>query len=110
MQNRLDIILETVDQILEGAKRTRERTALRHQQAALVMHALANRIQPKNPAEGAAFSRILQAVIRHSPSRKEKATLLRTARSFGERGKAAAQGMLNLSSGRDEFEPGDRFA
>ena len=110
MQNRLDVILETVDQILEGAKRTKERATFRNQQAATIVGALAKNIQPKNPIEGAAFARMLQGIIRHSPTRLEKSKMLKSARSFGEHGRAAAQGMLNLASGRDEFEPGDKYA
>jgi hypothetical protein len=110
MQSRLDIILETVDQILEGAKRAKERTTKRTATAGDIMATMYIGGQPGNAHTGAQFVDKLARVIKHSPQRIALAHALRSYRRMGDRGRARAQGILNIESGRGELESGDRFA
>jgi hypothetical protein len=113
MKNRLDIILETVGQILEDAKRARERRKYRASQATKTYANYIENLRMSKGSPSVLGSRMrpgeadenfetMALVIPHSGARWTVAERLRELRKTNP---AAAIRLLNVQSGREPNEP-----
>jgi hypothetical protein len=119
---RLELILETVNELLEGAKRARERGRIRRAEKEYATEILGNLNDPRSQSRGdlTKLIALIQQGTRGSPLRRARAQDFRTLRQDND-GRERAQSLLTKGSNpelegtaefmerRKKHSPGEAF-